>query len=266
MIAFIYSIPNLILYSLFLVFAFIFSIIVLLVIQYFIPINLRNKGNEVTVGTSAAISVIYAVLIGIAALYELDNFSSAEVIVQKEANAVGDLYRDTSWLEDPTRTIIRNNIKIYLAEVINQEWPDILKRHNLNPHGNILLNQITDELYAYRVNHPSASLTLHDILKEVKGIYNYREDRMSFAGSALGPDMWLVIVLSALVTIGINALYGIEFRLHLISIIAISFVVASMVFLVAALDNPFLGAISLKPDPYLFELAHINQDYREFSR
>lgn len=266
MINFMYSIPNLLLFFIFIIFSLIFSLILILVVQKFISSDLRDKVNAVTGGASATISVIYAVLIGIAALFVLENFSSAERVVQNEANAAGDLYRDALWLAEPTRTNIRNNLKNYLAEVINEEWPNIIKGHVLSPRGNLLLNQITDELYVYKGKNISEAFIIHDILDEAKDIYNYREERMRLTGSALGEDVWLVIILSALIVIAINALYGEKFSLHFISIGAVAFVVSSMIFLVVAMDHPFLGGVSVKPEAYQYELAHMNQDYREFQR
>src|SRR5690349_10272360 len=106
------------------------SIISIILIRRLIPHELRYRDNPVIGNISSVIGIIYGVLVGLTALYLINNVSYTADAVQKEANSVANVYRDSQWMPEPTRSKIQNELKEYLDKVINIEWPMMKKGEN----------------------------------------------------------------------------------------------------------------------------------------
>lgn len=258
MINFIYSLPAILLYGMISLILIIFSVVAVCLVNRFYSYDARYLENQALSGITATIGIFYALLMSISVLYVLTNYGNAERVVQKEANFVADLYRDSNLLSDPFRTTLQTDIKNYLQEVIYKEWPILRTGKIPDNHAHLILNKITNEVKFYKATNSFENLTLRAIADEVKNIYDSSQERFRLIDSALGGDVWLTIILGTLLTLGINCFYGMEFRLHLVAIVAISLVIASMIYLNISIDRPFIGEFSVQPEPYITILNDMN--------
>ena len=80
---------------------------------------------------------------------------------------------------------------------------------------------------------------------------------MSF--SALNSEVWVVILLGTILTIGINFLFGMNFYLHIFTAIAVGLMASSMLFLLVTLDRPFRGEFVIEPDSLAAVLQFIEK-------
>src|SRR5579871_1585393 len=63
-----------------------------------VHIEIRKAHNELAGFTVAVVAVVYAVLLAFIAIATWESFSSAQEIVENEADYVGNIYRDTRGL------------------------------------------------------------------------------------------------------------------------------------------------------------------------
>lgn len=230
----------------------IFSIVSVIFVYKVIPFHVRLKENAVIGTTASLIAVIYGVLAGLSALYLINNNSYTSDAVQREASAVADVYRDSRWLKEPTRNNIQVLIKKYLNEVIVNEWPYMrLGKEVPNFNGSYIIDQITLELIDYNGVTNSESLLVHDIMDEIRTLYDARQKRIHMSESQLSPELWLVIIIGSILTLCINFLFGMNVPLHIITICAAAIMVSSMLFLLITLDRPFQGEFVIEPDVFL---------------
>lgn len=237
------------------------SILALFLIKRYVPLKLREQNNPVIGNISSIISIIYGVLAGLTALYLFNNVYYASDFVQREANSVANIYRDSKWLKDPTRTAIQTQIKKYLNKVINEEWILMTNGDEINTEGELLIDNIMDQLKNYNIVTHNDFLIVRDMIEEVKNLYDSREQRISMNDSALNPEVWVVLLIGTILTLAINYLFGMHFYLHIVSVSATALMAASMIFLIITLDKPFQGQFIVQPNSFESVLTYIEKNH-----
>jgi hypothetical protein len=224
------------------------SLLTVIMVQRFIPNKLRRSHNAVIGNVSSLIGLIYGVLAGLTALYLINNLSYTGDAVQKEANAVANLYRDSTWLKEPVRTQVKNELSSYVNKVITVEWPLMKDGAKISEDAGTHIENVSHELNSYNSFNNSEMLILHDMLDEIKALYNARETRIEMSYASLNSDLWAVILIGTLLMISINFLFGMNFYFHMVTSIAAALMAASMIFLLLTLDKPFQGDFVIEPD------------------
>lgn len=255
---FLYSIPDL-----YLLFILSGSMILLCIvsihyIRKLIPIDLRYRDNAMLGSMSGIISIIYGVLVGLTALYLINNISTTADAVQREANAAADFYRDTAWLQEPLRSNIRNEIKHYVVLSIHTEWPRMEDGDYIDLDGEKIIKNMSNELYQYSTNNQSDALVLRDMLGDIRNLYDARELRIQMSYATLNPAIWAVVLIGTILMIFICCLYSMNYYLHIITVCAVSLMTSSMIYLLISLDRPFQGEFSVDPTPLQQVLAELD--------
>ncbi|MES2217802.1 MAG: hypothetical protein V4501_05275 [Pseudomonadota bacterium] len=237
------------------------SIIGVLVVKVLVPHEVRFKDNAVIGTVSGLIGLIYGVLVGISALYLINNLASASDAVQREANAVANLYRTSTLLNEPVRTQLETQLINYLNLVITKEWPKMRKNQNVGDTGDQLVDQMSVTLRGYPLVTPMDSIVIKDIMEEEKALYSAREERIAQSTEQLSAELWVVILIGTILAIGINFLYGMNIWLHLLSASAAALMASSMIFLLLTLDRPFQGEFVIEPDALQTVLDAAKRNY-----
>lgn len=236
-----------------------FSVLAIYVAKCFFSLDVRYKDNAVMANASSLVNVIYGVLAGFIALYLINNNNFAVEAVQREASATANIYRDSARLAEPTQGLVRSNVKTYVSEVINLEWPSMSAGKEVSDRGDRIINKISDELIAYKATTTTEIFAIHDILEEVKSLYNARQQRIEVSYSALSSEIWVVMIIGAVLALCINYLFGMNFYLHIVVVSAAAIMTSSILFLMVTLDKPFQGEFIVEPDAFRAVLHLIGQ-------
>lgn len=94
-----------------------------------LPIELRQRHNDVAAAIFSIIGVTYAVLLAFVAMLAWEGFNRAKVASYAEAAVIGDVYNLSAGFADPEKSSIRNEISL--------EFPlrKALKRHSARNAG-----------------------------------------------------------------------------------------------------------------------------------
>lgn len=237
----------------------ILSVICVSLLHRVFPLKLKYRGNPVIGNISSLIGIIYGVLVGLMALYLINNVSATDEIVQREANAVANLYRDSLGMAMPYQQIIQTNLKKYIHHSIEVEWPAMQDNKPIDNESNQLIQNVVDTLLLYTKIMPSNEmLLLRSMFDEAKELYNAHAQRIRKSETSLNIEVWLVILIGTLLTISINYLYKIEYRLHLVTLCATSLMASAMLFLIVTLDRPFQGEFAIRSTPFKSILMSID--------
>lgn len=228
--------------------AIIFSVAAVVVVTHLIPDEVRYKDNPMLGNVSALISLIFGVLSGLTALYLVNNIGATTQAVQNEANGIVNIFRDSKWLSDPTKTNIQQELYRYVEHIINTEWPDMRAGRAVSHVGDVNINRVSDMLSHYTIKSKSDEIAISSLLSELKTLYNARETRISHSYSSLNPEIWAVIILGTVLTIVITYLFGMNFYMHIVTTSAVTLMAFSIIFLLITLDKPFQGQYVIQPD------------------
>lgn len=238
----------------------IISIIALFLIKWFFPLHLRYQDNAVIGSTSALITLIYGVLAGFATAHLINSNNLAVDALQREANSIVDLYRDSRWLADPVKTTVQKDIKSYLNDIVDVEWPMMNQGKTVSHEGGKTINRISNELSQYKIQNGTDGAILSDMVVVIRNLYDAREQRKLASDASLSGTIWVVILLGSILTLCISYLYGVNFYLHIFTVLCSALIISSVLFLLISLDKPFLGSYVIGPEVYESLMLLINND------
>jgi hypothetical protein len=236
------------------------SVAALLLIKKFWPLHLRYQENAVIGCTSALVIVIYGVLAGFATLHLINNYNTAIDAIQREANAAANLDRESRELNESLRTKIHEDVKKYITEVINVEWPLMNSGKTISTDGDFIIQNILDELKNYTIGGGIEPLIIADMITISRNLYDARQNRIQLSYISLSNEVWVVILVGTILTLFVSYLFGVNFYLHIFIAVAAALMTASIIFLLISLDKPFQGDFIIGPETFNSVLAFINKN------
>lgn len=236
------------------------SISAIFLLRRILNVDLSYEDNTSLGYLSSLVGIIYGVLVGLTALYLINNNNAASEVAQAEANGVADVYHDSNWLKEPAQSKMHAYIAKYLNHVIYTEWPEMKNGDPIHSEGNLILDNMENELKIYAEKNHDQALIIRDMIQRMRTLYDARQQRLRLSFSALNSAIWIVVLIGTVLTIAINYLYRMSFYLHLITVSIAALMASSMIYLLMTLDRPFQGDFVVQPDAFIALLAHLDQN------
>jgi hypothetical protein len=214
----------------------------------------QHSHNEIVGFYLGSICLLYGITLGLLAVGTWEAYSAMDEKVGEEASAVAALYRDVSSFPDPNRAELQADLREYVHQVINVVWP--LQRRGIIP------KNAADSLAAFQKILASfepateGQKTLHaEAYREFDRIVELRRSRLKSVVGGLPPLMWCVVLVGAFLNIALTWFFDMRSHsMHMWMTIMFSGFLGLMIFLLAAMDYPLRGEISVGPEA--FELVY----------
>lgn len=266
-----YNVPSALLFAATCFVVIILALIGVHVVKLTLPVELRLRDNLVIGYISANICMLFAVLAGFILLYMLNSYGRAEEVVRIEINKATAIYQNAARLDKVIAMQIQKEIKTYLERVAFKEWPVMQKgEHIYSPmplaqqkqytglYGEEILIKIRQQLNNYQPKDYNKVLAVAEMYEDLVELYDARDERLAFNDTTLGTDIWLVLIISALITIIVNFIYGVEhYPLYIALVPLTSIMIVSLLFIIFVMDQPFCGFYSIKSTEYKEVIASI---------
>jgi len=214
--------------------------------------RLHKKGsglNEVLGDFLQYFGVIYGLLLGLLAVSTYQNFEDAERAVTNEASALAALYRDLGAYPEPYRTELTDLAREYTRYIIEDAWP--LQRIGVVPEGGVQRAAAIYERLVTFEPQDKAQEALHEAtLRQFNTFFEYRRTRLYSVNAGIPTIMWLTVAVGAVINIVLIWLFDLRLGTHLLLGGLISFFTATMICLIALLDNPYRGEVSISPEAF----------------
>ncbi len=253
----IYDLPNWQFAFLCISFFVIFSLAGLLAFRRFIQQKMILQAhNDVVSFFMAGMNAIYGITLGLIAVGAWENFGAIDNNVSAEASAIAAFYQDTQPMPAPFGDSLRAQMKEYVRHTIEDAWPK--QRQGLLPHGGTKrLTAVQMTLATYEPKTKNQEINLAEAYKQYNNIIQLRRVRLQNVTNGLPAAIWYVIFFGALLNIMINWFFVTDkFRVHVLMTTFFAALLGSLVFLVAAMDNPFRGELSISSEA--FEVIYEN--------
>lgn len=210
----------------------------------------RHSHNELVSFYLDAVGVIYGIALGLIAVGTYTTYTAVDQGVSAEAAAVGALYRYVSNYPEPVRTTLLNEIEAYTRYVIEEAWP--LQKRGITPTGgNDRITALQTSLARFNPSTEGEKILHAEALREFSHLEELRRLRLQSVSSGLPPTMWAVILIGAVLNLVVCWLFVVDnFRLHSGLTIVIAVLLGLMVFLIAAMEYPLRGELSIGPDAF----------------
>jgi hypothetical protein len=209
--------------------------------------------NDLVGYALGAFGVFYGLLLGLLAVATYQNASSVDDIVAREAASLGALYRDISSYPQPIRTDLQQRLQAYTRFVIDKAWP--AQRRGEVPQGSVQMVDDIQQLLAQFEPATKGQEILHgEALRAYNDMILLRRMRINGVHAGLPGVMWYVVAVGAIINTLLILCFRMRFDIHLVIGGVLSFFVGVVIFLVAAMDHPFRGEVSVGADA--FELIY----------
>jgi hypothetical protein len=198
----------------------------------------------------SGILTIYGITLGLIAVSTWERSSGVADVASREAATIAALYRDTSGFESPRREELHAKLRDYTRFLIEQTWP-AQRRGELLGDENRLLDEFQGQLYANEPDSDHLRMVQAEALRTFNELVELRRRRSEAVDRGVPGVIWAVILLGGAVTIATSYCFQVQqFRLHLLLTTSLAAMTGLLVFLIAALDQPYRGAMRIEPTAY----------------
>ena len=194
--------------------------------------------------------VLYGILLGLIAVGTYQNFSDVEETVGKEASALAALDRDVSSYPEPIRDELRALLHEYCRFVIEDAWP--AQRRGIIPEGGTeRVSAFQRKLMTFEPATKRQEI-LHEVtLSQFNSFVVIRRERLHHVTTGLPVALWYVVAVGAVLGIVLTWLFSIDrLGLHLAVAGVLSLLTGLVIFLIAAMDHPYRGEVSVSPEAF----------------
>ena len=206
----------------------------------------HNEGVDAYIGAAA---VFYGIVAGLIAVAAWEQFSSYDDRVTQEAGAVATLYRDVSTYPNPAASELRAELRAYTLAVIDS-WP-LLQRGVVPPEPAALLNKFQATFYSFEPKTERARIIHASAVDEFNRMIELRRLRLHDKDVGLPAPLWTVVILGGILTMVLTYFLALErFKVHVAMTAVSGILVALLIFMIASLDHPFRGKVSIGPDAF----------------
>jgi hypothetical protein len=219
----------------------------------------REKDPNLPVGFLLnAFTLYYAVLLALLSIAVLQNYNKAGDAVGREATALIAFYRDLRGYPEPARSELISLLQRYLDEETGSGWSS--QRTGETTSAAALVNKIDQQITTVRPEGTVRDEALHfNTLERFNDWVEARRARIQAVRTHIPPILWYVVVIGAALNVVVMWLFDLGRLTHLIvSGVLISFI-GLVIYMVAALDRPFLGPGGIGPDYLLHARQQIQR-------
>src|SRR5215216_2975853 len=201
----------------------------LVLVQRLMPTRRRLPHNDVAGFIYAVLGVAYAVLLGLMVVAVWEEWNAAIRATYQEASEVAEIFWLAHRLPQPEGRRLQEFARSYAQVVVEEEWP-LMAQGKVSPKAWAILDEIRNDIQ--RMNPTTDT---QQVLYE----------------QGLPAILWVVLIVGGIEVVGFTYLFGLESTtVHVLMVAALTFIIALVLFTVAALDYPFKGDVHIGPDAF----------------
>jgi amino acid transporter len=213
-------------------------------------LDLTVEHNSIVATFLSLSGVFYGITLGLIAVGTFENFNSTADKVNKESSSLAALYRDVSILEKPEKAELQATLKKYTEYVINEAWP--LQQQGIVPKGGTKLMDVFQGQFAnYLPETDRDKIIYAEVFDQFNELIEARRLRLNAVNGGLPATIWLILFMGAFVNIVLTWLLVIgNKKLDIVINVLSGLLLGSLIFLIAAMDNPFRGSYSVGSESF----------------
>jgi len=207
----------------------------------------EQRANEMVGLALSSYFVLFGLLLGLLAVATYQNYANVADVVDKEASSMSALYRDFSAYPQPIRRQLQDALREYARYTIEEGWEE-QRKGNLPKGEPGRSGLIAKTLLAFEPSKEGEKIMHAEALRQSAHRIELSRARMSNVALGLPPVLWWVVGFCALMNIVLIWIQDMEIHVHLILGAALASILGAVIFLIAELDNPFRGEVSIGPE------------------
>ncbi len=211
----------------------------------------RSRGgtNDIVGYILSCFGVFYGLLLGLIAVAAYQNLNDVEEDVAREGVALTALYQDVTAYPEPLQGRMQGELRGYGSYVLKTAWPE-QSRGIVPVGGTQRVRAFRDLLFSFVPETTREAVYHADTLRQFDLFYAARRQRIHDVSSGIPAVMWYVVIVGAIINIAIVWMFEMRLTAQLVLGGLLAFFMGTMIFLIAAMDHPFRGGVSVAPDAF----------------
>jgi hypothetical protein len=208
-----------------------------------------HSHNDIVGFYLAAVTVFYGITLALLAVGTWTTYSEVQGKIDHEATSLGSLYSDISAYPEPLRGMLRDDLRRYTRQVIDVGWP--LQRRGIVPNNaTSILKDFQEHLMSFEPQTERQKILAVEAYAAYNELTQSRQARLNSVTEEMPGPLWVLVIAGALVCVAVTWCFHTgSFGMHFWMTVLFSALLGLMIYLIAALDNPYRGRISVSPEP-----------------
>ena len=209
-----------------------------------------HSHNDIVSVFFSSMSVFYGVAVGLFALGAWQNYTDVDSKLALESATLAELYRDVSHYPEPTRSVLQNDLRAYVRNLIDISWPQF-RRGIADRANNGTLDAFYDRLAEFEPASETQKLIHAEVLQQFNRLIGLRKLRLQNVTVGLPRVMWVLVILGAISTLASTWFFDTRsLTMHFWLTVLLAALLGMMIHLLASMDNPFRGQYSVSPESF----------------
>jgi hypothetical protein len=194
--------------------------------------------------------VLYAVLVAFVVVVVWEQFVEAEDATRSEASAIADLLRDSQALPAADRPALQHSLISYAQDLVDDEFPR-MRRGEAIEQQNEHLTQVWETYIKVQPVSRTEIAFYDEAIRRLDDLSSSRKERISTSASEIPAELWILLIGGGGVVIAFTYIFGTrDLVVHASAVGLTSALMGFVMYLIFALEHPFVGTLSVKPDAY----------------
>jgi hypothetical protein len=245
------------------------SLIFLTVLRRIWPATQRSEHNDIIGWQISVLGTTYAVILAFMLWNVWNNFQTARINTEVEANYLVNLYRISGGLDAELAKPLQTLCREYAAAMITDEWP-AMAQEQLSPHSFVITQKMWDVLIQAHSRDDGAKATASEdsfqqskyeqAFSALNQMSEHRRLRQLDSRVKLPGILWAVLVVGEILVIGSACLFGCQnYALHFLHVFVLAILLSLVLVAIAEIDRPFQGPVHVQPDAFIFAQQTLSQ-------
>jgi hypothetical protein len=218
-------------------------------VQRAVPASLRREHNDVAGFIYAVVGVVYAVLLALVVIAVWEEHEAAKATVGSEANELAEVFWLAHRFPEPQGHRLQELARSYARVVVEEEWA-LMERGRSSPRAWALLDEMRLSVQDLGVRTPADQVLFEQGLDRVRGLADARRVRLVEAEEGIPAVLWAVLGFGGIVTVGFTYLFGLENTWSHRLMVAVSGLIALVLFTIGNLEYPFSGGTRIGTEAF----------------
>jgi len=211
---------------------------------------------------------VYAILLTFTLWGVWQNFTEAKACVQNEVYALLDLVHIWDTSRHKKNNALRQAALNYSILVVEQEWP-LLKNYNnslinLRESTHSIASEVTQVVQSIIPENDRETIIFGQALNLLTRWLDARRTRILIARGDSARAIWPLLFTGALVLFAFNGLFVAKtIAIWSALLFGIALVIGVTFYLIFSLDCPFVGSLSIDPEPFTFATSLLKKTEEE---
>ena len=222
-----------------------------------------GRPDPLSIGTDTVgwffggVLTLYGITLGLVTVATWGNYTSIAGIASAEAAALTALYRDTDGYPEPTQTALRTQLRAYTDAVIRVAWP-AQRQGRVSPDGDVRITALQHTLVSFNPRTEGERAVHQEALRQFNVLVEHRRRRAESVSASLPGVLWAVVLYGAAIVVALSYTFPLRAYVeHAWLTGVVTATMALLIFVIATLDHPYRGAVSVSPDAYQLALDHV---------